>query len=170
MKLVHMVPGFALALLAAPVAAQQHGATNGNLIGKVETVYVREGRGVYFEKKLMRRTEGRELWADVRLPRPASGAASSELARLPANAAIETGDLVETKIVDPMPQNRELFAVNQVLKVVAKHDTLPAMLFGLSEPSPARDFPAEALACIPAGTRVAVVAPAFGRDGAFDRF
>jgi hypothetical protein len=168
MKFVCFVAGLPLALLAAPALAQQDDAGSKSLIGKVETVYVREARGLYFEKKLVRRTEGKELWAEIRLPQPSGGGSSSELARLPTDVAIETGDLVETEIVDPMPRNRALFEVNQVTKVVAKHNTLPAMLFGLSNPRPIPGFHAEALACIPACTRVAIASPGLGQETTVD--
>ena len=168
MKFVYFVAGLPLALLAAPALAQQDDAGNKSLIGKVETVYVREARGLYFEKKLVRRAEGKELWAEIRLPQPSSGGSSSELARLPADVAIETGDLVETRIVEPMPQNRALLEVNQVIKVVAKHDTLPALLFGLFNPRPIPGFHSEALACIPAGTRLAIASPGLGQETAVD--
>ena len=156
MKLVHFVAVLPLALLAAPGLAQQDNAGNKNQIGKVGTVYVREARGLYIEKNLMRRTEGKELWAEVRLPQSSGSSSSSELAKLPQDVAVETGDVVETRLVEPVYGDVAQLEVNRVIRVVAKHDTLPAMLLGLADSPPVPGFDADALACTPATTQVAI--------------
>jgi hypothetical protein len=146
MKLEHIASGLLLAALAASAPAQN---VDGNhLTGQVERIYVRESRSLFIEKKLIRKPAERELWAEVRIENPLRREYTTELAQLPQNVNIEHGDLVDTMITDAsllgvaqfsqprlyaMPSGpAPLPEINRVTALLAKHDTLRAMLFGLN--------------------------------------
>jgi hypothetical protein len=106
-------------------------------IGKVDRVYVREFRGLYIEKKLLRHNEGKELWVDVRDPATAASQTIGEMFKVPADLAIERGDLVATRYGDESGAYLNLIPTpNKVTQLVARHDTLMAMMFGLPKSSP----------------------------------
>jgi hypothetical protein len=158
MKLDHFVCGIVLAAATSAALAQQAVAT-----GRVETVYVRESRNLFIEKKLLKRSENKELWAEVRIENPLSKEYVTELAKLPDAMAVDRGDLVETAIsestllgvaqfapVKPFAVSAGLMPfpeVNRVTALVAKHDTLRAMLFGLNNSRPRGNLGVEAQAC-----------------------
>jgi hypothetical protein len=99
----------------------------------VDTVYVREAKGLYIEKKLLRKIEHKELWVDVRFATALPGDPKSELFQVPADIAIERGDLVATRIGEPTLRSMNLLpVVSRVTRLVARHDTLMAMAFGIS--------------------------------------
>jgi hypothetical protein len=162
MKLEQIASGLLLAALAASAPAQS--VDGSHLTGQVERIYVRESRNLFIEKKLVRKPEQRELWAEVRIENPLRGEYVTELAQLPENVNIEHGDLVDTRITDatllgvaqfspptfyavpsgpaPLPE------VNRVTALLAKHDTLRAMLFGLNNPARRQSLVAEAQTCL----------------------
>jgi len=162
MKFEQLAPGLLLAALAT--SAPAHGADGSHLTGQVERVYVRESRGLFIEKKLVHHPEQRELWAEVRIENPLRGEYVTELAQLPENVNIEHGDLVDTRMTDatllgvaqfsppsfyavpsgpaPVPE------VNRVTALLAKHDTLRAMLFGLKDSARRQSLVAEAQTCL----------------------
>ena len=109
---------------AAATALAQDGA-----VGKVDTIYVREAKGLFIEKKLVRNNPSKDLWVNVRL---VTGEAASELYKVPAELAIERGDLVAMRDGDPTPASMNLLPIdNKVTQLVARSDTLQAMLFGI---------------------------------------
>ena len=143
MRIVKIIVGLVLAAVTMPAPAQQNAA-----IGKVETIYVRESKDLYYEKKIVRRPEGKQLWAEIRLPGQIQDGTRGELAQLPANAVIERGDLVEIRVAESMPQGLPLLAdVTRVTTLVAKNDTLQAMVFGLPGARPTQGLFMEAQAC-----------------------
>ena len=124
-----------LSVMASAVA-QAAGVVDSSTIGKVDTVYVGEARGLYIEKKLLRKTEGQQLWVDVRRANSLPGMPDSELFQVPADMAVERGDLVATQFGDQTPRNLNLIpAENRLTALVARHDTLMAMTFGLPKAS-----------------------------------
>ena len=171
MKLDYIVWGLLLATGASPVLAQQPATANsGALTARVETVYVRESRGLFIEKKLLKRTGEKELWAEVRIENPVRREYVTELAKLPANVAIERGDLVAAVITESTRPGSTQFAqsnragiapfpeINRVTALLAKHDSLRAMLFGLNKPRQNIEF--EPQACEAQPTELAYAAPA----------
>ena len=143
MRIAKIIVGLILAAVTLPAPAQQ-----GAAIGKVGTIYVRESRDLYYEKKIVRRPEGKELWAEIRLPEQMQDGTRGELAKLPPNAVIERGDLVEIRVAASIPQGLPLLAdVTRVTTIVAKSDTLQAMVFGLPGARPAQALSVEAQAC-----------------------
>mgnify|MGYP001474701547 CR=1 FL=1 len=164
MKRLQFFGALPLAVLSVAALAQQDNAGSKNQIGKVQSVYVREARGLYIEKSLIRRPEGRELWAEVRVAQPASGGVASELAKLPAHVTVDTGDVVETRLVEPVHGDVAQLEVNRVIRVVAKFDTLPAMLLGLAGSQAVPGLRADALVCMPDETHVAAYTLAPGLE------
>jgi hypothetical protein len=132
MRAKRIIAVLLLAGIAAPGLAQSPSAAGSSTIGKVDTVYVREARGLFFEKKLLRTAGRNELWVDVRLATSLAGDPRSELFRVPEDIAIERGDLVTTQYGDSTPLALKLLPEpNKVTQLVARHDTLMAMTFGL---------------------------------------
>ena len=168
MKLDYIVWGFLLAAGASPVLAQQSATANsGAMTGRIETVYVRESRNFFIEKKLFKRPSEKDLWAEVRVENPARTEYVTELAKLPENVSIERGDLVEALITEPALQGSAQYArniaggiapfpeVNRVTALLAKRDTLRAMLFGLNKPQPRQPMAFEPQACVEKPTELA---------------
>ena len=134
----------------APGLVQAGGAADGDGIGRVETVYVRESPDLFIEKKLLRKTAGKELWAEVKFAREAA----SELYRMPADVKVERGDVVATQAGDSILHTMNLVPqVNRVTELVAPHDTLMAMGFGLSTSTGALGYSAVSQACTNATVR-----------------
>jgi hypothetical protein len=168
MKLAQNVMKLFLATFTASALAQGISANGNSVTGRVETVFVRESRNLFIEKKLLRPAAQKELWAEVRIASPARHEYVNELARLPENLLVERGDLVETLIADSTLSGASQFAspglyafsggvaplpeVNRVTMLVAKRDTLRAMLFGLYNPPPSRGLYTEAQACTGPGS------------------
>ena len=120
-------------------AARADGTPASDTIGKVNRVYVAEARGLFIEKKLTKRTGGKEIWVDVRSKLMITNDEVGELFKVPTDMAIERGDLVATQIGDVSVRslNPNLIATpNQVTQLIAPHDSLLAMMFGLPPASP----------------------------------
>ena len=148
MRIVKIIVGLVLAAVTLPAPAQENAAGSHTLVGKVETIYVREARDLFYEKKLLRKTDGKQLWAEIRFADQLPDGSRGELAQLPANAAIERGDLVEIRVAGMMPRGLPLLPeVTHVTSLVAKNDTLQAMVFGLPNARPMKGVLVEAQAC-----------------------
>ena len=121
--------------VVAPVAHADGRPGNAG-VGKVDTVYVREARGFFIEKKLLHHSEGKEVWVDVRSPETVVAETTGEMFKVPADLTIERGDLVATQIG---AAGRELSLIpipNKVTLLVAPRDSLMAMTFGLPKSWP----------------------------------
>jgi len=104
------------------------------VVGKVGRVYVRECQGLFVEKQLLRHSKGKEIWADVRTPATVASQTTGEMFKVPANLAIEHGDLVATRYGDESGAYWNLISIpNEVTKLVASHDNLMAITFGLTK-------------------------------------
>jgi hypothetical protein len=132
MRFNKIFAGLLMAGATVSALAQSDGVTGNSMISKVDTVFVREARGLYIEKKLLHRTASKDLWVEVRSASSLPGDPKSELFRVPADIAIERGDLVTMRTGDSTASNMNLLPEsNKVTQVVAKYDTLMAMTFGL---------------------------------------
>ena len=148
MRIDKIIAGLVFAAVTLPAAAQQTPANGNTLIGKVETIYVREARDLFYEKKLLHKIDGKELWAEIRSAAQMQNGASGELAQLPATVTIARGDLVEIRVAGMMPRGLPLLPeVTHVTSLVAKNDTMQAMLFGLPDARPMKGVLVEAQAC-----------------------
>ena len=126
------VIGLVVAGAVSAACAESGEATTHGVIGKVGTVYVSEARGLYIEKKLLKKIENKELWADVRFENSRPDDTNYEMFKLPPEATIEPGDLVNTKTGDNSALAFKLLPdPNKITQLVAKRDTLMAMTFGL---------------------------------------
>jgi hypothetical protein len=171
MKLDQIVPALLFAAIASSALAQQSVANSGPLTGRIETVFVRESRNLFIEKKLLKRSKDKELWAEVRVENSLRNEYVTELAQLPENMIVERGDLVEAVIADsalsgfaPLSQFSPyaiagglapLPEINRITALVARRDTLRAMLFGLYNPQPRQSLAFEAQACVEKPTSLA---------------
>jgi len=89
-------------IITVVVAASSHAlaaqpASDGlSVIGRVDSIYIREHHGLYIETRLVPRdARGKELWALVRYAASANGGPGSELTRIPAGIELRDGDVVE---------------------------------------------------------------------------
>ena len=124
-----------LTIVVGSVCAQPSESVANDAVGKVGTVFAREGTGLYIEKKLLRKVENEKLWADVHFATSEPGDVSYEMFKLPPEGPIEHGDLVMTKIGHRSDFAYILAEHNKVTMLVAKHDTLMAMTFKFGLPS-----------------------------------
>ena len=148
MRPEQLILGLLIAGAAAPASARGNDVSGDAVIGKVETVFICESKGLYFEKKLLRNTRGKELWAEIRFANSFPDDPDRELYKLPENTTIERGDLVATRNADPMPSVMKLLPeVSRVTQLIAKHDTLMAMSFGLSNSRPMKGLTVQAAMC-----------------------
>jgi hypothetical protein len=138
-KLNAMIVGLLVAGSAVSAMAFADGESASTTVGKVDRVYVCEARGLFIDKKILRRTAGKEIWVDVRGATMAADHATGELFKVPAELAIERGDLVATQLGDQSVRalNPNLIPTpNIVTQLVAPHDSLMAMMFGLPKAAP----------------------------------
>jgi hypothetical protein len=137
MKLNKILAGLLISGAIVSTIAHAGGATADSDIGKVDAVYVREARGLFIEKKLLHHSEGKEVWVDVRGPMTVADKTTGEMFKVPADLAIERGDLVATQAGDESGRFLNLIPIpNKVTQLVAPHDSLMAMMFGLPKSSP----------------------------------
>jgi hypothetical protein len=128
------------ALAVTPLFAQDTDANA--VIGKVERHYVRESPNFFIEKRLVRKPRNDEQWTEVRFAAPLADGRKSEIVRLPQTASVERGDLISTQIVDKRDAMPGLIPEeNRMISLVAKHDTLAAIMFDLPKPSPTAVMP-----------------------------
>jgi hypothetical protein len=97
-------------------------------LGKVHTIYVRVSDNLFFERKLVRPAPAQELWADVR---PAQDSGKANLYKLPQDVKVEPADVVATREGDNPLVAPLIPEVSRVTHIVAKHDTIRAIAFGL---------------------------------------
>ena len=120
----------AAAVAIAPAYADNTGDHGQAAAGRVETVLVKEARGFFIEKKLLRKTDDKEIWVEVRFPASYLSGPDTNVFQVPENVALERGDIVMAEIADQSPRVFKLIAgENQVTSLVAKRDTLQALLF-----------------------------------------
>lgn len=132
MRINQIVLGLLAAAASASAPAEPTNVGSNTITGRVETVYAREYPGCFIEKKLLRNTAGKDLWAEVRFGEQPQGGASTELARIGPDTAIERGDIVEMRLAESVPVIQGVLReANRVSRLVARHDTLQALLFGL---------------------------------------
>lgn len=135
MRIKLMIAALLLAGAVTPMTAQCRGTTDDTVICKVDTNYVRESARLFYEKKIVRDNASKYLWVKVRFANSADH--GSEMFKLPENAAFKRGSLVATRDADPIPSAFKLLPeVKPVTELVARHDTLVATSFGLSNTRP----------------------------------
>ena len=137
MKLKKMIAGLLMSAAITPISAYAGDAADISTVGKVDAVYVREARGLFIEKKLVRKFEDQEIWVDVRTATALADNAGGGMFKVPSELRLERGDLVATRVGDESARGLNLIPIpNQVTQLVARHDTLMAITFGLPTSSP----------------------------------
>jgi hypothetical protein len=131
MKIIRLAVWLVAVLAAWPAAAENTDA----IVGKVVRIYVREANNFFIETNLVRNAGGREHWTEVRFAAPLADGRQSELLRLPEATSVERGDLVSAQLAEKRAFIPGLIPeVNRMVALVAKHDTLAAMLFDMQKP------------------------------------
>lgn len=135
MKFQYLAAAFFSTIASIPALAADN-TVSGALIGKVENVYVRQSNNFYIEKTLVRRPANNEQWTEVRFAAPLADGRKSEIVRLPDATTVERGDLVSAQLAEKRDFVRGLIPeVSRMVSLVAKHDTLAAMMFDLPKPA-----------------------------------
>ena len=133
MKTFKCIIALLAALAAAPGLAENTDA--GAVTGKVVNIYVRDANNFYIEAGLVHDKAGKQQWTEVRFAAPLADGRTSEMVRMPDATIVERGDLVSTRLVEKRDSLPGLIpAVNRMVALVAKHDTLAAMLFDMQQP------------------------------------
>ena len=141
MKLNKILAGLLMTGAVISPVAYADGGPGDAAVGKVDRLYIREARELFIEKKLLRRSEDKEVWVDVRTPATVASQTTGEMFKVPADLAIERGDLVATRVGDESGRFLNLIPIpNKVTQLVAPHDSLMAMTFGLPKSSPMLDL------------------------------
>ena len=131
MKIIRLAVWLFAVLAAWPAAAENTDA----IVGKVVKIYIREANNFYIETSLVRSSDNREHWTEVRFAAPLADGRKTELVRLPEATKVERGDLVSAQLAEKRDFVRGLIPeVNRMVAMVAKHDTLAAMLFDMQQP------------------------------------
>jgi hypothetical protein len=139
MRLNKFILAFLMTSTAVSARAYAQGEPGRDSIGKVNAVYVAAARGLLIEKKLLRDIAGKDIWVSVRGATMVASDATGELFKVPEDMAIEHGDLVATRIGDLSMRtlSPNLIATpNLVTQLVAPHDSLIALMFGLQQATP----------------------------------
>jgi hypothetical protein len=131
MKLIRLAVWLFAVLAAWPAAAENTDA----IVGKVVKIYIREANNFFIETSLVRSSGNREHWTEVRFAAPLADGRKTELVRLPESTKVERGDLVSAQLAEKRDFIPGLIPeVNRMVALVAKHDTLAAMLFDMQQP------------------------------------
>lgn len=134
MRLNKIIAGLLIAGAVVSAVAHADGGAGDAAVGRVDKVYVREARGLFIEQKLLQSSAGKEVWVEVRGPDTVADKTTGEMFKVPVNLAIERGDLVATRIGDDSVHEMNLNLIpipNKVTQLIARHDSLMAMTFGL---------------------------------------
>jgi hypothetical protein len=133
MKTINLI---AALLMAAAMPAFAENPDGAALVGKVVKIYIREANNFFIETSLVRKSAGKQYWTEVRFASPLADGRISEIVRLPDAASVERGDLVSTQLAEKRDFVRGLIPeVSRMVALVAKHDTLAAMMFDLPKPA-----------------------------------
>ena len=128
MKIYRMAAMLLSVLTAMPVFADE--SANGAIVGKVVKIYIREANNFFIETNLVRNAGNKQHWTEVRFAAPLADGRTSEVVRLPEAARVERGDLISTQLAEKREFVPGLIPdVNRMVALVAKHDTLAALMF-----------------------------------------
>jgi hypothetical protein len=140
MNIIRLLAALVVTVAAMPSFAED--ADSGAIVGKVVKIYVRESNNFYIETNLVRSIAGKQHWTEVRFAAPLADGRTSEIVRLPEATKVEQGDLVSTQLADKRDFIPGLIPeVNRMVGLVAKHDSLAAMTFGMPKPLPNAALP-----------------------------
>jgi hypothetical protein len=102
-------------------------------IGKVQGVYVEQYGGLFVDRQMAAADAGKPVWVYVTFDRPLEDGSRLATAILEQDPGIEAGDLVQLRFArDVEPQPGAAPAHNQVIALIAKHDTARARAFGFA--------------------------------------
>jgi len=124
----------ALATVLLASCAIDHHVAGTAAIGKVQGVFVEGYHGVFVDRHMGTDAGGKPLWVYVTFDHPLADGRTFATAILPEDPGVEAGDLVQLRFaVDDAPETGSPPAPNQVVALIAKHDTAQARAFGSPE-------------------------------------
>lgn len=132
-----------LLVAAAPAFGQQ---SDKAVVGKVEGTYVRESESVFIDTRIATTTRGRQVWSDVRFATPLADGRARELALMPPESKVGIGDVVEARIADRQIDDWvDVPETSRMTRLVAKRDSIEAVLFGTAMSTPRNNAAIELL-------------------------
>ena len=135
-----MMRGAGWLVAAALVAgcATDNSGVSGSQIGKVQGVYVEQYSGIYIDRQMAATESGKPVWVYVTFDRPLKDGTRFATAVLEQDSGVEPGDLVQVRLARDHDQDPAATPVrNQVVALIAKHDTARARAFGSAPGRPA---------------------------------
>jgi hypothetical protein len=130
------------AALVAGCATDNSGGDNagvsGSQIGKVQGIYVEQYSGIYVDRQMAATESGKPVWVYVTFDRSLKDGTRFATAVLEQDSGVEPGDLVQVRLARDHDQDPAATpARNQVVALIAKHDTARARAFGSAPGRPA---------------------------------
>ena len=128
-----MVRGAGWLVAAALVAgcATDNSVGGSSHIGKVQGLYVEQYSGIFVDRQVATGDATKPVWVYVTFDRPLEDGSRFATAVLEQDPGVETGDLVQLRFAhDGEPQTGATPAHNQIVALLAKHDTARARAFG----------------------------------------
>jgi hypothetical protein len=99
-------------------------------IGKVQAVYVEQYAGVFVDRQAAGDDADKVVWVYVTFDRPLADGRRFATAILEQDTGVQTGDLVQLRFARDGDLQRDAQpARNQVIALIAKHDTAAARAF-----------------------------------------
>ena len=128
--------GWLVAAVLAAGCATDNSVGGSSQIGKVEGVYVEQYGGIFVDRQMAASDAGKPVWVYVTFDRPLEDGTRFATAVLEQDSGVEPGDLVQLRFArDDEPRPGAARAHNQIVALIAKHDTARARAFG-SAPAP----------------------------------
>jgi hypothetical protein len=129
--------GWLVAAALVAGCATDNSVGGSSQIGKVERVYVEQYAGIYVDRQMAASVPGQPVWVYVTFDRPLKDGSRFATAILEQDSGVEPGDLVQLRLArDDAHERGATPARNQIVALIAKHDTARARTFG-SAPAPA---------------------------------
>ena len=129
--------GWLVAAALVAGCATDNSVGGSSQIGKVQGVYVEQYGGIYVDRQMAASVAGQPVWVYVTFDRPLKDGSRFATAILEQDSGVEPGDLVQLRLArDDAHEPGATPARNQIVALIAKHDTARARAFG-SAPAPA---------------------------------
>jgi hypothetical protein len=123
--------GWLLVAALAAGCATDNSVGGSSHIGKVESLYVEQYNGVFVDRQVAGDDADKAVWVYVTFDQPLADGRRFATAVLEQDPGVEAGDLVQLRFArDGDPQGNALPAHNQVIALIAKHDSAQARAFG----------------------------------------
>jgi hypothetical protein len=123
--------GWLVAAALVAGCASDNSVDGSSQIGKVQGIYVEQYGGIYVDRQMAANDAGKPVWVYVTFDRPLEDGSRLATAILEQDTGVELGDLVQLRLAgDSEPGHGAASAHNQIIALIAKHDTPRARAFG----------------------------------------